>query len=233
MGSFNFCACRSCGQTSSAGGEILNACRMRRGKCRRVPGKGAGDWLVWGGEKAARRGKRSGDRGRRAAEPAGAELPSAAKPRCLRGQPWAPGLLSPQCWQTKSRKDRQLPAPGMNLPRSQLSAFPLFLGELSGWWGGPCLPRCLCGTYPGLEATAGEAMSSSCAPTNAISQHSASLWGRKLTFSLCRAPSVAQTHTHAAPGAALLGDAGTQARLSLSLGSGGRVEREGVSIRDA
>lgn len=164
--------------------EILNTCRMRRGKCRRVPGKGAGVWLVWGGEKAARRGKRSGDRGRRAAEPAGAEVPSAAKPRSIRGQPWAPGLLSPQCWQTKSRKDRQLPAPSMNLPRSQLSAFPLFLGELSGW-GGPRLPRCLCGTYPGLEATAGEP------PQMPF----LSAWGRKLTFSLCGAPSVAQTHT--------------------------------------
>lgn len=44
---------------------------------------------------------------------------------------------------------------------------------------------------------------------------------------------MAQTHRHAAPGAVLLGDAGTQAWLSLSLVGGERVEREGVSIRDA
>lgn len=106
--------------------KMLNACRMRRGKCRRVLGKGAGDWVLCWGRRQPGEGRGAGDRDRRAAEAAGAELPSAAKPRCLRGQPWGPGLLSPQCWQTKSRKDRQLAAPGMNLPSSQLPAFPLF-----------------------------------------------------------------------------------------------------------
>lgn len=47
------------------------------------------------------------------------------------GSLWGPGLLNLQYWQTKSRKDRQLPAPGMNLPPSQLLL--LSLGE---FWGG-------------------------------------------------------------------------------------------------
>lgn len=65
-------------------------------------------------------------------------------------------------------------------------------------------------------------------PPNAISQHFASHWGRKLTFSLRRAPSMAQTHRHAAPGAVLLGGAGTQAWLSLSLGGGAGGERRSL-----
>lgn len=119
--------------------KILNVCRMRKGKCRRVLGKGAGDWVVWGERRQPGEGRGAGNRDRRAAEPAGAELQSAVKPRCLRGQPWGPGLLIPQCWQTKSRKDRQVPAPGTNLPSSQLPAFSVFLGELSGWGGGGSL----------------------------------------------------------------------------------------------
>lgn len=131
-------------------------------------GRELGTGSFAGGEGSQAREEEREDRDRRAAEAAGAELPSAAKPRCLRGQPWGPGLLSPQCWQTKSRKDRQLPAPGMNLPSSQLPAFPLFpwraLGVVVVEGGGPCLLRCLCGTYAGLEGTAGEATSPSCAP---------------------------------------------------------------------
>jgi len=97
------------------------------------------------GEKARRQpgeGRGVRDRGRRAAEAAGAELRSVGKPRCLHGQLWGPGLLSLQCWQKKSQRDRQEPAPGVNLFLSQLLAFLLFLGEFwlrSGRWGGGVL----------------------------------------------------------------------------------------------
>lgn len=105
-------------------------------------------------------GRGAGDRDGRTAEPAGAELQSAAKLRCLRGQPWGPELLSLQFWQKKSQRDRQLPAPDMNLtphPSSLPSSFSL---ESFGSGGGRFLLCRLCGTFPGLEATSEEAMSS-------------------------------------------------------------------------
>lgn len=163
-------------------------------------GRELGTGSFAGGEGSQAREEERGDRDRRAAEAAGAELPSAAKPRCLRGQPWGPGLLSPQCWQTKSRKDRQLPAPGMNLPSSQLPAFPLFPWRALGVVvveGGvlACFAACVAPTQ-GWRVRLGRRRAPRVPPSpNVMSQRFSSRWGRRLTFSLCRAPSVAQTHT--------------------------------------
>lgn len=131
MGSFNFRACGCCGQTSSGGGKYwcLQDAEGERHWC---PGKRT--WRLgcsWGRRQPGK-GRGAGDRDRRAAEPARAELRSAAKPQCLRRQPWGLGLLSLQCWQKKSQRDRQLPAPGMNLSPSQAPCLPPFPWRVLG-----------------------------------------------------------------------------------------------------
>lgn len=181
--------------------ENIGACRMRGveeggGRNAFVPwGNKLGTGLLLGEKEAGRQGKGSRGSRRRAAEATGAELRSAAKPRCLRGQPWGPGLLSPQGWQKKkSQRERQLLALGTNpapIPAPCLPFLP---------WGvlGGSFLACFAAhkTFPGLEAMAGEATSFS-PPThiNAVYLHFASHRRRKLAFSLCRDESTAQTHT--------------------------------------
>lgn len=165
-------------------------------RLRALGGNKLGTGLLLGEKEAGRQGKGSRGSRWRAAEGAGVELRSAAKPRCLRGQLWGPGLLSPQGWQKKkSQRERQLLALGTNpapIPAPCLPFLP---------WGvlGGSFLACFAAhkTFPGLEAMAGEATSFSPPHThiNAVYLHFASHRRRKLAFSLCRDESIAQTHT--------------------------------------
>lgn len=109
------------------------------GKCICVLGKRVKVWVVPGERKQPGEGTGAGDRGGKScrANP-GLNCKVPRSSGCLHRQPRGPGLFSLQCWQTKSRRDKQLPAPGMNLPPSQLLASLFSLEEL--FFGGvfPC-----------------------------------------------------------------------------------------------
>lgn len=187
----------------------------REGKCSRVLGKGAGDFgVVWGLRRQPGEGRGAGDRHGRAAEAkcCGTAVP----PRAALGS----GTPQPAMLANKVSERRAVACSGHGsaltaapclppFPRRALGVCVGILGSLLVWHQ----PRAGCW---GRDEK------------NAISQRFASRWGRKLTFSLCGAPSVAQAHTELCSGGCW--HPGTALPF---LGSGGRLEREGVSIRDA